>query len=604
MEVVQDITEDGPMRETIANHIHTLNTILDCLGMIATARDDHPAQILNKILEAVGYFYHADRACIMLYDEKQVGLETQYEWRGENIPSKLGQSLSKTDLYGQDGQERFSTVLPTIVDHRDKIKDTNPQGYALLVEHGAQGVYIVPLINDGKSMGCIVVTNPQLSVVNYSFLRTMALFICHQVLYYELQTKQRYELYHDLLTGLKNHNGFMKWEEGCDKKDRSNLGCAVANINYLSKINHKYGFVYGDSIMASVGRTLTALCPTMHLFRFYGDEFIIITENDTFEHFYDTLTRARKKLKKVTPEGVTFGFAWDEENTRDVGSLIQRAQKQMLTNKQRIHEKDEEVSRYGDLNILKEVRKKIEAGRFKIYLQPKIDIVTNELVGMEALSRYQKDDGSIESPGQYIPFLEKANLIRHIDFSVLEQVCEVMVKWQAQGIALVPVSINFSRITITEESISDKIADVVDRYGLPHRYIVVEITESAGDMGQEMFTVIGHRLMAKGFGISLDDFCSKYSCMSLLTALPFYEVKIDRSMVTQIVTDTKARHLCEAIIGVCNQFNYQVVAEGIETAEQIEILRKIHCDVVQGYYFSRPLPLSVFEANYLRKWVK
>ena len=270
----------------------------------------------------------------------------------------------------------------------------------------------------------------------------------------------------------------------------------------------------------------------------------------------------------------------------------------MILSKRRYYEKHKKFSKYSDGKLLESLLEELESGNFMIYIQPKIDVTKEELVGMEALIRYQKPDEGLVPPGKFVPLLEKEGLICYIDFFVLEQACSILAKWKKQGNKLVPISVNFSRKTMREKDVAEKITSIVKKYDVPSEYILIEITETEGDLDREAFVDIGSKIIKSGFGVSLDDFCSQYSCVSLLTALPFKEIKFDKSMIDRIAVDENMKLLCESMMDTCNKFGYNIVAEGVETVEQLSVLRGMNCNAIQGYYYCKPLSIKDFEEKY------
>ena len=152
-----------------------------------------------------------------------------------------------------------------------------------------------------------------------------------------------------------------------------------------------------------------------------------------------------------------------------------------------------------------------------------------------------------------------------------------------------------------EKDVAEKIASIVKKYDVPSEYILIEITETEGALDREAFVDIGSKIIKSGFGVSLDDFCSQYSCVSLLTALPFKEIKFDKSMIDRIAVDENMKLLCESMMDTCNKFGYNIVAEGVETVEQLSVLRGMNCNAIQGYYYCKPLSIKDFEEKYFSR---
>ena len=178
---------------------------------------------------------------------------------------------------------------------------------------------------------------------------------------------------------------------------------------------------------------------------------------------------------------------------------------------------------------------------------------------------------------------------------MLEEVCKLIAGWKARGRQLVPVSVNFSRITLLERDLFQILSDIQRRYDIPYHLVTIEITESIGDIEHKVIESIGLRLRDAGFKISLDDFGSDYANMSILSIIHFDEVKLDKSLIDHLVDSETNKTVVQCIVGMCRSLNVECVAEGVETREQLELLKSFGCTVIQGYYYSKPVEVGEFE---------
>lgn len=600
MHVVVDVSSEEKIKKILTQKLHIERTLLDCVNAIPAYSDDDPGATLNAMLKTLGVFYQASRAFILIYDHKRENITIEYEWCKDGAESFINKDVDAQKLLYSGNQPIFSKFLPLVIHDIREIKNTNPFEYAWFAARQVNSVYMVPIMHDHTPAGCVCLDDPVLSIGNFSLLIPLALFAGNQVIYSQMRLQQLHELYHDQLTGLDNRNSYTRWLNARKHRPGRSLGAAIFNINCLKKINIQFGISYGDKIMRNVADILRSQFAKDDVFRFEGDEFLVLAADKSYGNFLSSMDAVQPTLAAAAPEGVTMGLAWSEDPDKDAETVLWDANQSMLANKRRFYERVDRTSRYSNLQMLRRLREEIGAGRFHVYLQPKIDFRRRVLAGMEALIRHVNDNDEVVPPVKYIPVIEKAGFIRYIDFFVLEEVCKTLVSWKKKGLALYPVSLNFSRNTIREPHIAEQVAEIADRYGIPHGHLLIEITESAGDMEREIFIAIGQQFIDKGFGVSLDDFCSEYSCMSLLSALPFAEIKIDRSMLIKVVDDPKTARICEGVISICRSFDSCVVAEGVETQEQVDFLMKTGCDLIQGYYYSRPIPIPSFEEKYLR----
>lgn len=245
----------------------------------------------------------------------------------------------------------------------------------------------------------------------------------------------------------------------------------------------------------------------------------------------------------------------------------------------------------------------IEKDEFIVYLQPKFDINKEKIKGAEALIRWNYKSKEFLPPYKFIPFFEKDGSIDKIDDIVLKKVCEALARWKKEGKALFPISVNLSRTRMYDKNIINYLTGIVDSYGIDHSLIDFELTESAtyNDFAQMLFVLNG--LKEKGFKISIDDFGTGYSSLSLLTQMPVDTLKIDKSFVDKVGTDkdngkdlTVLRH----IISLAKELNFTCLAEGAEEKPQVDKLRSLGCEIIQGYYYSKPIPMDEYEERYLR----
>ncbi len=244
----------------------------------------------------------------------------------------------------------------------------------------------------------------------------------------------------------------------------------------------------------------------------------------------------------------------------------------------------------------------IEQDEFVVYLQPKFDIKTEKIKGAEALIRWNYKNRELLSPYRFIPYFEKDGTIDKIDDLVLKKICKAMDSWKKEGKPLYPVSVNLSRSRMYDDNLIDKLTGIIDSYGVDHRLIDFELTESATYDNMERMLFVLRELRECGFKISMDDFGTGYSSLSLLTQMPIDTLKIDKSFVDTIAGDTERDEdiiLLQHIITLAKELGFVCLAEGAESRAQIERLRDLGCEIIQGYYYSKPIPLVEYEEKYL-----
>ena len=258
---------------------------------------------------------------------------------------------------------------------------------------------------------------------------------------------------------------------------------------------------------------------------------------------------------------------------------------------------------WGDL-IKAYVDTAIDKDEFIVYLQPKFDINREVIEGSEALIRWNYKGKQFLSPGRFVPFFERDGSIGKIDDIVLKKVCEALARWKEEGRPLYPVSVNLSRKRLYDPGLIDHLVNTIDSYGIDHSLIDFELTESATYDNKEHMLKSLEELRRRGFKISMDDFGTGYSSLSLLTEMPLDTLKIDKSFVDKLGTGNEHEQdiiVIRLIIALARELGFVCLAEGAERKEQVDRLRSLGCDVIQGYYYSKPISIDEYEERYLNK---
>jgi EAL domain-containing protein (putative c-di-GMP-specific phosphodiesterase class I) len=246
----------------------------------------------------------------------------------------------------------------------------------------------------------------------------------------------------------------------------------------------------------------------------------------------------------------------------------------------------------------------IEEDEFLVYLQPKFDILKEKIKGAEALIRWNYKNKEFLPPYRFVPFFEKDSSIAKIDDLVLKKVCQALAKWKKEGKPLYPVSVNLSRSRMDDKNLIDKLVSIVDQYEIDHKLIDFELTESASYDNMEHMIKVLQELRQRGFKISMDDFGTGYSSLSLLTKMPIDTLKIDKSFVDNVATENERKEdiiVIRHIITLAKELGFVCLAEGAESRKQVDRMRELGCEIIQGYYYSKPLPISEYEEKFLKE---
>jgi EAL domain-containing protein (putative c-di-GMP-specific phosphodiesterase class I) len=246
------------------------------------------------------------------------------------------------------------------------------------------------------------------------------------------------------------------------------------------------------------------------------------------------------------------------------------------------------------------LRRALDKNEFELFYQPKVDVHTGRIIGAEALIRWNHPDMGLVSPTRFIPMAEEIGLIVPIGNWVIRTACAQNRAWQDAGLPEISISVNLSARQFNQEGLVQSVADTLDSMGLEARHLELELTESMVMNSADLFISKLHELENLGVQLSIDDFGTGYSSLSYLKRFPLHHLKIDQSFVRDIATDADDAAITSTVISLGHSLNLRVIAEGVETEEQVAFLREHQCDEMQGYFFSRPLPAQEF-AHLLRR---
>lgn len=416
-------------------------------------------------------------------------------------------------------------------------------------------------------------------------------------------------VYSDGLTGAPNFNKFQK-----DAKEllENNLHLpyvvVAIDVDTFKVINDKYGYKFGNEILINIADELKKICGENEIYAREGaDHFVMLLTYENINLLELRIMNINERLRHCNQKNIirlSYGIYNVDDRSADISTLYDRA----LMAKS--NSKGNDLIRYSFYN--ERIRKKLLSEKymeesmdsalinkeFVIYYQPKYNLKKGKYGGAEALVRWHKKDGSIVPPSEFISFFEKKGFITKVDMYVLKEVCSTLRRWIDEGIEIVTVSVNISKIDFYKGSLLSDIIEIVDRYKIPHKYIELEMTETIAAENLEEFINFADRCREAGFSVSMDDFGSGYSSLTMMKELNIDIIKLDKSMFSDNIIDerfNKAKIIIEHIIDLSKQLNIKVVAEGIESKELVDILIEMNCDMIQGYYYGKPMLANEFK---------
>lgn len=393
-------------------------------------------------------------------------------------------------------------------------------------------------------------------------------------------------------------------ERAQSRKDGAGWLIAM-DLTDFKLINSTCGVKRGDEVLRAISEIFESETGENELSAHVNaDRFVLLWVEESQEAVRERLERVIKKIEEI-PErleipslfpvfGIFHTTVLDEIDPL-YGNAVQ-AKHQIKGRRDRHYMFYDELN-HDSIQENRELEERFETAlekeEFEIWYQPKYSAHTRELVGAEALVRWRRNDGGLIPPLKFIPLFERNGNIIRLDEYVFRTVCRQQKQWQEQGQKMLPVSVNISRVSLYYSNVVEKYENIIRSFDLDSKYIQLEITESATIDNNEIFSLL-EQFHTAGFKILLDDFGSGYSSLSTLNRMHFDTIKLDKSLVDYI-GDDNGEKLLNSITKLAQSFGMEITAEGVETVEQLMFLCNLDCDDIQGYYFSRPLPVKEYE---------
>ncbi|HDR3505224.1 TPA: EAL domain-containing protein [Bacillus anthracis] len=479
--------------------------------------------------------------------------------------------------YEKDFQIIFKEAMQGRAKQIVSKKYVHKEGYELYIS-----LRTIPIIVNGEIVGVYIVTRD----------------VTKQVLN-EMRTE--YLAYYDQLTGLMNRIS-------CTNKLNDFLNEKVAfafifiDLDEFHLINDTFGHKEGDKVLQKVTECLSSFqIPDMHLFREHDDQFVMLIENITKERVEVFAKSIQKKISEhfvIEEEDVylsaSIGIVMAPTDGEDEKILFQRVdaalEKAKEKGKGHYHFYGNGLDCEGEKRFIIEnqLHRAIEKNEFFLYYQPQMNIETKKIASMEALIRWENKELGFVSPNQFIPLAERTGFIIKLDEWVINEVCRQIREWLNKGYEVVPIAVNISARHFRSITLIEMITRALHKYNVSAHLLAIEVTEGAlihKDISKRVLL----QLKEQNLKIHLDDFGTGYSSLSYLKTYPIDTLKIDRSFMEGIHVDERDTNITAAIIHLAHTLELDVIAEGVEKAEQIQFLKEKNVKFVQGYYYSRPL---------------
>lgn len=556
------------------------------------------------------YFGFDDIVCLKCGKE---GYQKVYHW-GEMTEVAFGSAdLTESEFGWSYVRDKYDEQNVAVLQRSEMEKlPGRTMGSLLLVKY-----------DDTEAKSRIVIFIDRLTERNWDTERAtllrLANIIDNRILQLQNEEKSREKLEqqvnYDSLTGLPNYSKFLSLCEQYLQENRLEDGnayyFAYADFSNFQYLNERYGYSVGDTMLKRFAEWLLQCPHGVYFTRITSDHFIALIKEDEnsidgirqyLENFCEKINREYMMCNLI----LICGLCKVERTDMSVSTLVDYANAARKYGKNKaetccvlytedIRERNETV-----MSIIANMSSALENHEFQVYLQPKVNLYSEKSVGAEALVRWIKPDGSMFYPDQFIPVFERNGFITKLDFYVLEEVLSYLRQAIDQGEEVVAVSVNFSRMHNDDDDFVDKIQALLEKYDIDPGLLEAEVTESVYMYDFNGLQQKIKRLQEMGVMISIDDFGSGYSSLNVLSKVSADIIKLDRQFLIEDEGGA-APEFMKSLIQMIKHLGYQIIAEGVETKEQAEMLKSANCDMVQGYYYARPMPIEDFR-SFLREF--
>ena len=562
-----------------------------CMSAMLAA--DSLGTSIRSVLNYIGTYYRADRVYVLTLSEDQRVINMPFEWTNTKKHS-IQQVVSGAQV------EHFS-LLKRCMEERAPVFLTRTQPISLQGERAAGEPWYFtafPLMDRELFRGFLCVENSREHPADAALFSTLIPYILRERARFQYQERRAEDAPASKLLGLPNLRSYMEVIFTLTSDRYHSMGAVCVDIPNLPILNSSLGFEYGSRLLWFVSKTMADLFGPNWIFRTWDAEFVALCPDTARSVFEGRCARLRTALQQRCPKEVRMGRAWADGHFQ-AKNLVSEARDLLRAEPAEDPLPTAQIllghSRYQS------VGEAARGGRFPVFYQPKIDLTTGALCGAEALVRGLDDDGRLILPDQFLGELENRGSIRELDLFVLEQALAQADQWREQGLGIVPVSVNFSRVTLFHPTALASVLAIQSRYpALPPDTLELEIPERAGTMGASHVQAVIDPFRQCGIRISLDHFGSKYTDLSLFTNVTVDAVKLDRSLMADLPRDPVNRMLLQDMIRLCRTCGIPCMADGVEHQRQLDILRNAGCRCAQGNYYDRPLSAEAFAEKYLR----
>lgn len=408
----------------------------------------------------------------------------------------------------------------------------------------------------------------------------------------------------DYLTGLANRRGLYAFYTSLQKDEL--IHAMFIDVDNFKRVNDIYGHSMGDQLLINIAKLIEDHAQGF-ITRIGGDEYVVLFdghyEQKEMEELAERMIQGmqnidfRKDILSLI--SLSIGIVMNQSTSFPLDDILYKCDAAMYQAKYngkncytvyKAYDKEIEINR----NIELEMEDALKNGEFQVYFQPKVNMVTSELYGAEALSRWVHPVDGVRSPIVYIPLFEKNGFIAKLDMYMFEQACKIKSTWVGKKYEHIPISVNMSRLHLYNRNFPVILRGIADKYGISPTELELEITESVFIKDNQELIRMVDLLQEHGFMVSIDDFGSGFSALNLLKDIPVNTIKIDKEFLRVSSTNNRGKKVIRNVIAMCRDLKLDVVTEGIETKEQVDFITSCGCQIAQGFYYAKPLKLQEF----------
>jgi diguanylate cyclase (GGDEF)-like protein len=573
---------------------------------------------ITELLEKSGCYILADRSYLGLLSEDQQMINYTHKWIGEGITPLLEHSEENQFVPLNWSNSKLSANKIVFIPDVDELPPEAIMEKKIMLSQGIKSLISIPISSKDKVIGVLrfdqIKTQKRWRIEDRDLLKVLTNMLAEAITKVKVEKEISYLAYYDALTGLPNRtliNNRLEQAIPLARRNEKMIGVIFIDLDGFKSVNDTMGHNWGDNLLKQVADRLSQ-CITKYgtVARFGGDEFLIMIPQ--IFHVKDVEETAKKVMKTFNRHIIvnkqeffltaSAGIAIFPQDGEEANILIKNADIAMYSAKNNgkgqyifctSEMKDDTLNKMMLTNSL---YRALDRNELVLNYQPQVSIDTKEIIGMEALIRWDHPDLGRIPPNIFIPIAEQTGLINAIGEWVLNTACRQNKTWQDLGFKPIQMAVNVSVEQFRSGKLKQIVEDCLEKTGLDPRYLELEITEGIAMKETDYILKALHGLKMLGISISIDDFGTEFSSLSRLKDLPVDRLKIDMQFVRGIAVNSKDEAIIKVIINLARSLGLKVIAEGVETEVQLKFLTDEACEEIQGYYYYKPMSKEELEA--------